>query len=267
MFSLNLLLSSSNFPIFFLRQSFLFDLLEKTLTSDFRHFYAYFIKSNLPFVKVKFELTLPFSNDLSKFRNKVLVLLYYFVFELLVGFSPMVVPVGFKNDSQNLYIKFNKKNLNRKERLNSLANTNKIDKFVFYRDLRFSQSSVFLTFITCFLSKHSYLDYTVPSKLLKVNISKKSCQFFLNPGLSSLDFLSQFDDFILSRVLLSFSFAKSNFFLLKQFDYLLSSLGLNLFKLSRIVVNNKKFLFDSTERNQNCFYHGNRLFLIPSLIN
>lgn len=265
MFSLNnLLLSSSNFPIFFLRQFFLFDLLEKAVTLDFRRFYAYFIKSDLPFIKVKFDLTLPFANDLSKFRNKVLILLYYFVFELLVGFSPMVVPVVVKNDLQNFSYKSDKKNLSRKVRLNSLLSASKIDKFIFYRDLRFSQSSIFLTFITCFLSRHNYLDYTVPSKLLKVKVSKKSCQFFLNPGLSSLDFFSQFDDFILSRVLLSFSFAKSSFFLLNQFNYFLSSLGLNLFKVSRIITNNRKFLFDSAEKNQNCFYRDNRLFLIPS---
>jgi len=264
MFSLNLLLSSSNFPIFFLRQSFLFDLLEKAATLDFRRFYAYFIKLDLPFIKVKFELTLPFSNDLSKFRNKVLVLLYYFVFELLVGFSPMVVPVVTKNNSQNFPYKSDKKSLSRKVRLNSLLSASKIDKFIFFRDLRFSQSSIFLTFITCFLSKHNYLDYTVPSKLLKVSVSKKSCQFFLNPGLSSLDFFAQFDDFILSRVLLSFSFAKNNF-LLSQFNYFLSSLGLNLFKVNRIITNNKRFLVDSVEKNQNCFYRNNRLFLIPSL--
>jgi len=265
MSSLSLLLSSSNFPIFFLRQSFLFDLLEKVTVLDFKCFFTYFIKSNLPFLKVNFELTLPFLNDLSKFRNKVLILLYYFIFELLVGFSPLVVPV-IKDDLQGCYNKTEKKFSNRKVKSNSLVSSRKIDKFVFYRDLRFSQSSVFLTFISCFLSRHNYLNYTVPSKLLKINVSKNSCQFFLNPGLSSLDFFSQFDDFILSRVLLSFSFSKKNFFLLNKFSYFLASLGLNLFKVNEITVNNIKFLIDSNERTQDCFYCNNKLFLIPSSI-
>jgi hypothetical protein len=265
MSSLGLLLSSSNFPIFFLRQSFLFDLLEKVIVSDFKYLFTYFIKSNLPFLKVNFELTLPFLNDLSKFRNKVLILLYYFIFELLVGFSPLVVPI-IKDDLQDCYNKTGKKISKQKVKSNSLVSSRKIDKFIFYRDLRLSQSSVFLTFISCFLSRHNYLNYTVPSKLLKISVSKNSCQFLLNPGLSSLDFFSQFDDFILSRVLLSFSFSRKNFLLLNKFDYFLASLGLNLFKVNEIVVNNNKFLIDSNERTQDCFYCNNKLFLIPSSI-
>jgi len=263
MSSLNLLLSSSNFPIFSLRQFFLFDLFEKASLFDFKHFYTCFVKSDLPFIKVKFELVLPFSNDLSKFRNKVLVLLYYFVFELLVGFSPLVLPVITRRiDSLGV----EKKNLIRKKKFDSLVSNHQISKFVFYRDLRLSQSSIFLTFVSFFISKHTYLDYTVPSKLLKVNVSNRSCQFILNPGLSSLDFFSQFDDFILSRVLLSFSFARKKFFLLNQFSYFLSSLGLNLFNVNNIVVNSKVFLNDSNEKNQNCFYCENKLFLVPSSI-
>jgi hypothetical protein len=38
-----------------------------------------------------------------------------------------------------------------------------------------------------------------------------------------------------------------------------------LFKASKIVVNNKKFLIDSSEKSQCCFY-CNKLFLLPSYI-
>jgi hypothetical protein len=263
MSSLNLLLSSSNFPIFSLRQFFLFDLFEKVLIFDFKHFYTCFVKPDLSFINVKFEIVLPFANDLSKFRNKVLVLLYYFVFELLVGFSPLVLPVITKKiDSLGA----ERKNLIRKKKFDSLLNNYQISKFVFYRDLRLSQSSIFLTFVSFFISKHAYLNYTVPSKLLKVSVSSRSFRFSLNPGLSSLDLFSQFDDFVLSRVLLSFSFARKKFLLSNQFKYFLSSLGLNLFNVNSIVVNNGAFLNDSNEKNQGCFYCENKLFLVPSSI-
>jgi len=90
---LNLLLSSSNFPIFFIQQSISFDLLERGVA--FVNFYNSVIKLNRPFLSVKFELKLPFSNDLGKFRNRVLILLYNFIFELMVGVKPTIKPLIF----------------------------------------------------------------------------------------------------------------------------------------------------------------------------
>lgn len=258
MLSLNVLLSSSSFPVLFFRQFFLFDFFEKLTVYEFNHFNYYFFKLAKPFLKVRFDLILPFSNDLSKFRNRVLVLLYFFVFELLVGVKPQVVPVLNKkvviDDSDKLLFKKNKVKA-------ALLGGTKIAKFVFYKDLNFFQSSFFLTIISCFLSRHSFSSYTVPSKLLKVVSASNSYCFNLSSGLGSLDFLSQFDDFILSRVLLSFSFVKVKFLPNQIFDYYLSALGLNLFRFDKIGTKTKDFnLLEGRQGSEN----SNVLISLPA---
>lgn len=222
---LNLLLSSSNFSSLLVRQPLSFDLIERRVF-EFENFHNYVVKSEKPFLSVKFELTLPFLNDLGKFRNRVLVFLYFFIFELLVGFKPLVSPIMVPPSRE-------KNNSKRLKSLLSSPTSQRIDKFIFRRDLGLSQSSFFLMTIACFLSRHTYSAYTVPSRLIQVSDLVNSYRFKMNSGFSNLDLFSQFDEFILSRVFINFSFPKK--FSSQLLCYFLSSFGLNLVKANNII--------------------------------
>ena len=198
--NLNLFLSSS-FPLrFFFRETLSLDLLDR----------FFFLNLNsLSLVKnflVIFSAYFPFSNSLLKFKNRVYLIIYFLIFEILTGVRPRVTPV-FKKNSISSNSSITSKRSKRLQILNSSIRS--VDSFSFCADLKDVNFFNFLLILYIFASKHTYSNLTVPSKLIKVDFNGEflfgSLKF--SSGVSLFEFLSGVDEILNSKVKLNVHFS------------------------------------------------------------
>ena len=232
--TLNLLLSSSNSLKFFFNEIIFLDLLDRFFLTDHKTFMA--SKRLL----LKFNVYLPFSNSLLKFKNKVYLILYFLLFELLSGVSPKVIPI-YRMSSEAIVSdnKSTRLSTKRFKKLQSLPSSKLIDHFVFSASLLNKNFYSLLLLLHLFTSKHSYLPLTVPSKFIKISFHESANSFVssinLNYGTGLFEFFSNFDEILnsklkmsvflrLDKVNSSLNLVSSNFIL----SYLLQALNFNV---------------------------------------
>jgi len=218
--NLRYLLSSAYLIKFLFNEILFLDLLDRFLIFDQKKF---ILNQNLTF---KFVVKLPFSNVLSKFKNKVYLLLYFLVFEYLTGQSPIIVPVY----AQKILtvVEAKKKisfDLNQKKTVTKFLLTSKINKNSFFNSL---------FFLSLCVSANTYSRLVVPSKYIALVFENKlqlsSCTLQLKSGLSAFfEFLGIFDELILSKVKLTVLYKTVNLNNLKMLTpFVFQSLNFNL---------------------------------------
>jgi hypothetical protein len=196
--NLNSMLSSSTSLKFFFNEIIFLDLLDRFFLLDYKSFV---VSSSL---LLRFNVSLPFSNSLLKFKNRVHLILYFLLFEILSGVTPTIVPV-YKKTSKMLGSVLSK----RSKRLQVLSSAHKlVDHFEFSAPLLNNNFFNLLLLLHLFVSKHSYSPLTVPSKYVKVSLSKTAKSpvglIDLNCGTSLFEFFGNFDEILNSKLKIFF---------------------------------------------------------------
>jgi hypothetical protein len=127
---------------------------------------------------VSLELTLPFQNDLSKFKNKVHFLLYLLVLETVTGQRAVI----------NSTITRNQQTITNKRALKKAQETIRISSYRF--EVLVSNSkrlAVLLAFLSFFATPYTDPQKTVPSRLVNVEVETSSnAVVFLASSLKSI---------------------------------------------------------------------------------
>jgi len=189
-------------------------------------------------VSIILDLKLPFSNSLLKFKNKIYLILYFLIFEVLFDSKPQIVPVYTK---KNTMIPTNTS----KTKVGSkIIDADSGLSVSFFRLSASSLSIDFLTLLSIFISKNTYKDLVVLSRFIKLNTkftkTKKISSFSLKSATNVFEFLNNFEEFILSKAQLKLIFNFDTFVGL----FLLKALGFNIsFEPFKKLVSDKKFYF------------------------
>jgi len=227
--NLNLLLSSSYPSKLIFNGLIIFDVLDRFFFFNFKFFNG---------VSIILDLKLPFSNSLLKFKNKIYLILYFLIFEVLFDSKPQIVPVYTK---KNTMIPTNTS----KTKVGSkIIDADSGLSVSFFRLSASSLSIDFLTLLSIFISKNTYKDLVVLSRFIKLNTkftkTKKISSFSLKSATNVFEFLNNFEEFILSKAQLKLIFNFDTFVGL----FLLKALGFNIsFEPFKKLVSDKKFYF------------------------
>lgn len=219
MHNLNSLLSSSYSSKLLFNNFLLFDFFDRFLFLNFRL---------LNGISVSLDLKLPFNNSLSKFKNKIYLILYFLVFESLFDIKPQVVPV-FSSGGNVVNTKPITKNKSRSSVLGKKFNSELEVNVSFFRLSASPLPADFLTLLAVFVSKNTYKDLVVLSRFVKLNLKstkkKKISSFFFKSATGVFEFLTNFEEFITSKAQIKLNFNFDNFVGL----FLVQALGFNTF--------------------------------------
>jgi len=173
---LNSLLSSSNSMKFFFNEFLVLDLLDR--------FFKLSLEQNL---LLQFSISLPYSNSVVKFKNKVYLLLYVLVFEILVSQKPRLIPV-YEKTKISL-----KKNIVINATITSFSIFAKIKKKNFFN---------FFFFLRLYVSKNTYINLVAPSKFINLGnmFDHSKINIILNSGINLFELFGGFDELIVSKL-------------------------------------------------------------------
>jgi len=212
MINLNLLLSSTFSSKLLFNELLFFDILDRFCFSNFKFFKG---------ISIILDLKLPFSNSLLKFKNKIYLILYFLIFEMLFTSKPRVVPVYSKKA-----LGFDVLGQGRKTKKVGLGSSFVSVSF-FRLSSVISSDFSFLTALSIFISKNTYKDLVVLSRFIKLNTklvkNKKISSLSLKSATNVFEFLSTFEEFVLSKAQIKINFNFDTFVGL----FLIQALGFN----------------------------------------